>query len=75
GSSGGQRQFIPVLARAAIGVGVAGIFMETHPDPDRALCDGPNSWHLSLMEELLVILKELDTVVKRRSYVETRLPA
>ncbi|MGH8379151.1 MAG: 3-deoxy-8-phosphooctulonate synthase [Gammaproteobacteria bacterium] len=75
GSSGGQRQFIPVLARAAIGAGVAGIFMETHPDPDNALCDGPNSWHLSLMEELLVTLKELDTAVKRRSYVETRLPA
>ncbi len=74
GSSGGQRQFIPVLARAAIGAGVAGIFMETHPDPDNALCDGPNSWQLSLMEELLVTLKELDTVVKRKPYVESRLP-
>ncbi|MGH8369759.1 MAG: 3-deoxy-8-phosphooctulonate synthase [Gammaproteobacteria bacterium] len=74
GSSGGQRQFIPVLARAAIGAGVAGIFMETHPDPDNALCDGPNSWHLSLMDELLTTLKELDTAVKRRPYAETRLP-
>jgi len=75
GSSGGQRQFIPVLARAAIGAGVAGIFMETHPDPDKALCDGPNSWHLGLMEELLVTLKELDTAVKRRAYAETCMPA
>ncbi len=75
GSSGGQRQFIPVLARAAIGAGVAGIFMETHPDPDKALCDGPNSWHLALMEELLVTLKELDTAVKRQPYAETQLPA
>ena len=74
-SSGGQRQFIPVLARAAIGVGVAGIFMETHPDPDQALCDGPNSWPLKLMEELLTTLKELDNPVKRKPYVETRLPA
>jgi 2-dehydro-3-deoxyphosphooctonate aldolase (KDO 8-P synthase) len=75
GSSGGQRQFIPVLARAAIGAGVAGIFMETHPDPDNALCDGPNSWHLSLMEELLTTLKELDTAAKRHPYAEDRLPA
>jgi len=74
GSSGGQRQFIPVLARAAIGAGVAGIFMETHPDPDKALCDGPNSWHLGLMEELLVTLKELDTAAKRQPYAETHLP-
>lgn len=75
GSSGGQRQFIPVLARAAIAAGVAGIFMETHPDPDHALCDGPNSWHLKLMEELLITLKELDTVVKHKPYVESRLPS
>ncbi|HET7396009.1 MAG TPA: 3-deoxy-8-phosphooctulonate synthase [Gammaproteobacteria bacterium] len=74
GSSGGQRQFIPVLARAAIGAGVAGIFMETHPDPDNALCDGPNSWHLSMMEELLTTLKELDSAVKRQPYAEDRLP-
>lgn len=74
GSSGGQRQFIPVLARAAIGAGVAGLFMETHPDPDNALCDGPNSWHLSMMEELLITLKELDSAVKRQPYAENRLP-
>lgn len=73
GSSGGQRQFIPVLARAAIGAGVAGIFMETHPNPDEALCDGPNSLHLALMEELLVTLKELDAAAKRRPYLEMRL--
>ena len=75
GSSGGQRQFIPVLARAAIGAGVAGLFMETHPDPDKALCDGPNSWPLKLMSELLETLKEIDDAVKRRPYVEARLPA
>ena len=75
GSSGGQRQFIPLLARAAIGAGVAGIFMETHPDPDRALCDGPNTWPLKLMEELLITLRELDNSVKRNPYVEIRLPA
>lgn len=74
GSSGGQRQFISVLARAAIGAGVAGIFMETHPDPDNALCDGPNSWHLALMDELLTTLKELDAAVKRHPYAEDRLP-
>ncbi|MDE1887223.1 MAG: 3-deoxy-8-phosphooctulonate synthase [Gammaproteobacteria bacterium] len=71
-SSGGQRQFIPVLARAAIGAGVAGLFMETHPDPDQALCDGPNSWPLKLMAELLETLKELDAVIKRREYPENR---
>ncbi len=75
GSSGGQRQFIPLLARAAIGAGVAGVFMETHPDPDKALCDGPNSWPLKLMEELLITLRELDNSVKRNPYVEIRLPA
>ncbi len=74
-SSDGQRQFIPLLARAAIGAGVAGIFMETHPDPDRALCDGPNTWPLKLMEELLITLRELDNSVKRNPYVEIRLPA
>ncbi|MDE2140624.1 MAG: 3-deoxy-8-phosphooctulonate synthase, partial [Gammaproteobacteria bacterium] len=71
-SSGGQRQFIPVLARAAIGAGVAGLFMETHPDPDQALCDGPNSWPLIHMTELLETLKELDAVIKRREYPENR---
>ena len=72
-SSGGQRQFIPVLARAAIGAGVAGVFMETHPDPDKALCDGPNSWPLKLMAELLETLKELDARAKRHEYIENRL--
>ncbi|MBU6420704.1 MAG: 3-deoxy-8-phosphooctulonate synthase [Gammaproteobacteria bacterium] len=72
-SSGGQREFIPVLARAAIGAGVAGIFMETHPDPDKALCDGPNSWPLKLMAGLLETLRELDTTVKRRVSIENTL--
>jgi 2-dehydro-3-deoxyphosphooctonate aldolase (KDO 8-P synthase) len=73
GSSGGQREHIPVLARAAIGAGVAGVFMETHPDPDKALCDGPNSMKLANMAALLETLKELDTVVKRRAYLETQI--
>jgi len=64
-SSGGQREFVPVLARAAVAVGVAGLFMETHPDPDQALSDGPNAWPLGRIEELLETLKELDTVSKR----------
>ena len=72
-ASGGQREFIPVLARAAIGAGVAGIFMETHPKPDEALCDGPNSWPLHLAADLLTSLKELDLVVKARPLVETKL--
>ena len=63
--SGGQREFVPVLARAAVAVGVAGLFMETHPDPDQALSDGPNAWPLGEMESLLAILKELDEVSKR----------
>lgn len=62
--SGGQREFVPVLARAAVAVGIAGIFMETHPDPDRALSDGPNAWPLSRMRELLTTLIELDRFVK-----------
>ena len=72
GSSGGQREHISVLARAAIGAGVAGVFMETHPDPDKALCDGPNSMKLAHMAALLETLKELDTAVKRRPYIETQ---
>jgi len=63
-SSGGQREFVPTLARAAVAVGVSGIFMETHPNPDKALCDGPNAWPLDEMHNLLETLKELDTVVK-----------
>lgn len=62
--SSGQRQFVPVLARAAMAVGVAGLFMETHPDPDKAPSDGPNMWPLQKMKELLSTLKELDEVVK-----------
>ncbi|MEM9243961.1 MAG: 3-deoxy-8-phosphooctulonate synthase [Pseudomonadota bacterium] len=64
-SSGGQREFVPVLAKAAIAVGIAGIFMETHPNPDKALSDGPNSWPLAKMEGLLQQLKALDTVTKK----------
>lgn len=65
GASGGQREFVPTLARAAVGVGVAGLFMETHPDPDQALSDGANAWPLSEMESLLKTLLELDEVAKR----------
>ena len=70
GSSGGQREFISVLARAAVGAGVSGVFMETHPRPDEALCDGPNSWPLHLMPELLETLVELDRVVKKKAFIE-----
>lgn len=68
--TGGQRQFVPVLARAAIATGVAGIFMETHPDPDSAPSDGSNMWPLGKLEELLVCLKELDATVKRLGFME-----
>jgi 2-dehydro-3-deoxyphosphooctonate aldolase (KDO 8-P synthase) len=68
--SGGQREFVPVLARAAVATGVAGLFMETHPDPDKALSDGPNAWPLGRMKDLLETLKELDTAVKRRGFAE-----
>ncbi len=64
-TSGGQREFVPVLARAAVAVGVSGVFMETHPDPDKALSDGPNAWPLGKIEALLTTLKELDAVTKR----------
>jgi 2-dehydro-3-deoxyphosphooctonate aldolase (KDO 8-P synthase) len=74
-ASGGQREHIPVLARAAVGAGVSGVFMETHPKPDEALCDGPNSWHLALMPELLDTLAELDRVVKRNGFVEEKVKA
>ncbi|BAV33853.1 2-dehydro-3-deoxyphosphooctonate aldolase [Sulfuricaulis limicola] len=69
--SGGQREFVPVLARAAVATGVAGLFMETHPDPDKALSDGPNAWPLGRMKELLETLKELDATVKRRGFAES----
>src|SRR5205085_5647767 len=69
-TSGGQREFVPVLARAAVATGIAGLFMETHPDPSKALSDGPNAWPLPRMRELLETLKELDTLVKRRGFAE-----
>jgi 2-dehydro-3-deoxyphosphooctonate aldolase (KDO 8-P synthase) len=72
-SSGGQRKFIPVLARAAIAAGVAGLFMETHPEPDKALSDGPNTWPLDMMDTLLGTLMELDEAVKRDPFAESAL--
>lgn len=69
-SSGGQREFVPVLARAAVAAGVAGLFMETHPDPDRALSDGPNAWPLGRMRDLLSTLVEIDRLVKTAGFVE-----
>ena len=68
--SGGQREFVPVLARAAVAVGVAGIFAETHPNPDCALSDGPNAWPLARMKALLYTLKELDALVKQHGFAE-----
>ena len=70
-SSGGQREFVPVLARAAVAAGIAGIFMETHPDPEKALSDGPNAWPLGQMQQLLATLVELDRVTKRHGFAET----
>lgn len=72
-SSGGQREFVPVLARAAIAVGISGIFMETHPNPAEAKSDGPNAWPLGLMKDLLTVLKELDATVKRHPFHEQQL--
>jgi 2-dehydro-3-deoxyphosphooctonate aldolase (KDO 8-P synthase) len=72
-SSGGQREFVPVLARAAVATGVSGVFMETHPDPAKALSDGPNAWPLARMRQLLETLVELDAVVKRRGFPEQEL--
>ena len=71
-SSGGQREFVPVLARAAVAVGVAGVFIETHPDPDHALSDGPNAWPLSRMASLLATLVALDKIVKADRYEEEK---
>jgi 2-dehydro-3-deoxyphosphooctonate aldolase (KDO 8-P synthase) len=73
-ASGGQREFIPVLARAAVAAGIAGLFMETHPRPAEALSDGPNAWPLGRMEALLTTLVELDRAVKRVPYEESLLP-
>jgi 2-dehydro-3-deoxyphosphooctonate aldolase (KDO 8-P synthase) len=72
-TSGGQREFVPVLARAAVAVGVAGVFAETHPDPANAASDGPNAWPLHLMKELLETLREMDALTKQRGFIETRL--
>lgn len=72
-SSGGQREHIPVLARAAVAAGVSGVFMETHPKPDEALCDGPNSWPLALMPELLDTLVALDATVKEKIFIEGKV--
>jgi len=72
-SSGGQREFVPVLARAAVATGVAGIFMETHPDPAKALSDGPNAWPLQKMRDLLATLREIDALVKKRGFAEASL--
>ncbi|HEX3951135.1 MAG TPA: 3-deoxy-8-phosphooctulonate synthase [Steroidobacteraceae bacterium] len=72
-SSGGQREFVPVLARAAVAAGVAGIFMETHPNPAKALSDGPNAWPLDRMKSLLGTLTELDIAVKRQPFEESLL--
>jgi len=69
-ASGGQREFVPVLARAAVAAGVAGIFLETHPDPDNALSDGPNAWPLARMEALLAGLIEIDRIVKTKPFEE-----
>lgn len=72
-ASGGQREFVPVLARAAVAVGIAGLFMETHPDPDRALSDGPNAWPMAKLEALLSTLKLLDEAVKRHGFLESEV--
>jgi 2-dehydro-3-deoxyphosphooctonate aldolase (KDO 8-P synthase) len=72
-SSGGQREFIPVLARAAVACGISGLFMETHPNPEKALSDGPNAWPLSLMPQLLETLTELDRLVKQSGFAENQV--
>lgn len=69
-ASGGQREFVPALARAAIATGIAGLFMETHPTPEKALSDGPNAWYLDKMATLLEQLKELDNIVKQKPFLE-----
>ena len=74
-ASGGQREFVPVLARAAVAAGVAGIFMETHPQPEKALSDGPNAWPLARMRALLETLLELDATVKRAGFPEDEMIA
>ena len=71
--SGGQREHVPVLARAAVAAGISGLFMETHPDPENALSDGPNSWPLDKMKQLLGTLVELDRAVKHSGFIEQTL--
>lgn len=71
--SGGQREHVPVLARAAVASGIAGVFMETHPDPSKALSDGPNAWPLNRMKELLAVLVDLDKLVKKAGFIESTL--
>ncbi len=71
--SGGQREHVPVLARAAVASGIAGIFMETHPDPTKALSDGPNAWPLGKMQDLLAVLIDLDKLVKKAGFIESTL--
>ena len=71
--SGGQREFVPVLARAAVASGIAGIFMETHPDPSKALSDGPNAWPLGKMKALLEVLADMDRLVKHAGFIESTL--
>lgn len=71
--SGGQREHVPVLARAAVASGIAGIFMETHPDPSKALSDGPNAWPLHKMQDLLAVLVDLDRLVKKAGFIESTL--
>ncbi|MDH5471276.1 MAG: 3-deoxy-8-phosphooctulonate synthase [Gammaproteobacteria bacterium] len=72
-SSGGQREHVPVLARAAVAAGISGLFMETHPNPDKALSDGPNAWPLAKMESLLSTLKDIDQLVKQRPFEELNI--
>jgi len=72
-ASGGQREFVPVLARAAVAAGISGLFMETHPDPDNALSDGPNAWPMDRLATLLETLMELDTTVKNQPFAEADL--
>ena len=72
-SSGGQREFIPVLARAAVASGISGLFMETHPNPEKALSDGPNAWPLGLMQELLETLAGIDRMVKKTAFAEGKV--
>jgi len=72
-SSGGQREFIPVLARAAVASGISGLFMETHPNPEKALSDGPNAWPLGLMQQLLETLADLDRLVKNSGFAENQV--